>query len=227
MVEKMKHMVVIGGGAAGVFGAIACAEANPEIRVTLLEAGRRPLSKVKISGGGRCNVTHACFDPTELVTHYPRGHRALMGPFRQFQPQDTIAWFKQHGVRLKTEADGRMFPTTDQSQTIIDCLLNTASRHRITLRTRTFVMAVQVTDIQATNAQTTDATKTSPSSHFAIQLKSGEPILCDRILLATGSHPTGYRIAQSLGHTIDSPVPSLFTFTILRSGTASLGWHCH
>lgn len=214
MVEKMKHMVVIGGGAAGIFGAIACAEANPGIRVTLLEAGPYPLSKVKISGGGRCNVTHACFDPTELVTHYPRGHRALLGPFRQFQPQDTVAWFKQRGVQLKTEVDGRMFPTTDQSQTIIDCLLDTASRHRITLRTRTCVMAVQVTEVQTTEVQTTEGAKPSPSSRFEIQLKSGETILSDRILLATGSHPTGYRIAQSLGHKIESPVPSLFTFTI-------------
>ena len=201
MIEEMKHIVVIGGGAAGVFGAIACAEANPNCRITILEAGQHPLSKVKISGGGRCNVTHACFDPTELVTHYPRGHRALRGPFRQFQPQDTVAWFQQHGVRLKTEADGRMFPTTNQSQTIIDCLLDTAAQHRITLRTRAAVMSVQKADVDVRDG-------------FKVHLKSGEILLGDRILLATGSHPTGYRIAQSLDHTLESPVPSLFTFTI-------------
>ena len=198
----MKHVVVIGGGAAGFFGAIACAEANPNIKITIVEAGGHPLSKVKISGGGRCNVTHACFDPTELVTHYPRGHRALKGPFRQFQPQDTVEWFRQRGVRLKTEADGRMFPTTDQSQTIIDCLMDAISRHRITLRPRSPVVSVEPT------------TQESQSPHFGLQLKSGETIQGDRLLLATGSHPQGYRMAQALGHRIEPPVPSLFTFTI-------------
>lgn len=234
MLEKMKHIVVVGGGAAGFFGAIACAEAyssdhprsDAKLRITILESGRHPLSKVKISGGGRCNVTHACFDPTDLVSHYPRGHKALRGPFRQFQPQDTVAWFKRHGVILKTEADGRMFPTTDQSQTIINCLLDTASRNHITLRTHASVTKVQTTDSQATNihqdSQNSEvqrgkkaSTSTNPTkSKFKIWLKSGETIGCDRVLLATGSHPIGYRIAQSLGHTIEQPVPSLFTFTI-------------
>ena len=212
MVEKMKHMVVVGGGAAGLFGAIACVEAYSKAhpragakpRVTILEAGRYPLRKVKISGGGRCNVTHSCFDPTELISHYPRGHNALRGPFRQFQPQDTIAWFKQHGVSLKTEADGRMFPSTNRSQTIIDCLLEAASRQGITLKNR-----ASVTKVQAVSQQLN-----SGPSRFEVQLKSGERIGCDRLLLATGSHPSGYRIAQSLGHTVEPPVPSLFTFTI-------------
>lgn len=208
MVEKRKHIVVIGGGAAGVFGAIACAEADLKVnrgehsnfKVTILEAGLHPLSKVKISGGGRCNVTHSCFDPMELITHYPRGHRELRGLFYQFQPKDTVAWFEQRGVRLKTEEDGRIFPITDQSQTIINCLLDSVSRHPIILRTRAAVRSVMA--------------KPETVSGFEVQLKSGERILCDRVLLATGSHSSGYRIAQSLGHHLQSPVPSLFTFTL-------------
>ena len=115
------RVIVVGGGAAGFFGAIAAAQANPQAQVTILEAGQQPLSKVRISGGGRCNVTHACFDPALLVQHYPRGGKALRGAFSRFQPQDTVAWFRRHGVTLKREADGRMFPTTDSSETIVDC----------------------------------------------------------------------------------------------------------
>lgn len=210
MVEKMKHVVVIGGGAAGFFGAIACADANPDLNVTIIESGGQPLRKVKISGGGRCNVTHSCFDPEDLVTHYPRGHRALRGPFRQFQPQDTVKWFKQRGVRLKTEEDGRMFPTTDQSQTIIDCLTEQVSRHRIVVRTHAQVVSANVSS---------DETSAAP---FVLNLKSGETIQCDRILLATGSSPQGHRLAQALGHTIIPPVPSLFTFTIRDAALHSL-----
>ena len=120
------EVVVIGGGAAGFFGAIACARACPTATVTILEAGRKFLSKVLISGGGRCNVTHHCFDPAQLINHYPRGGRALRGAFSRFQPQDTVAWFNTEGVDLKTEADGRMFPTTDNSETIADALIQAA-----------------------------------------------------------------------------------------------------
>ena len=236
MSKARVHVAVVGGGAAGIFGAIACAEANPGVRITVLEAGAGPLSKVKISGGGRCNVTHACFDPVELVTHYPRGHRALRGPFQRFQPQDTVQWFEQRGVTLKTEADGRMFPTSDHSQTIIDCLLDQLAHHRIELRTRTPVVSVQLSHADnssdnsfgannvtsnkdASNhkadAQPSDDTASEDSvPHFRLQLKSGETLSCDRLLLATGSNPQGYRIAQSLGHQISPPVPSLCTFTI-------------
>lgn len=191
------RVVVVGGGAAGYFGAIAAAEANPDVSVTLLEAGREPLAKVRISGGGRCNVTHHCFDPALLVQHYPRGGRALRGAFSQFQPQDTVAWFQRRGVRLKTEADGRMFPVTDDSATIIDCLQREARRTGVQVRTRTPVAALGKRDTQ-----------------FWLQLKSGETIECDRLLLTTGSSPIGYRLAQSLGHTVIPPVPSLFTFTV-------------
>lgn len=190
-------LIVVGGGAAGFFGAIAHAEAYPQARVLLLEAGSQFLSKVRISGGGRCNVTHACFEPALLVQHYPRGGRALRGAFTRFQPKDTVAWFQQRGVRLKTEADGRMFPVTDDSATIVNCLMETARRAGVELRSGEAVTQVKQSD-----------------QGFSIQLRSGEWIKSDRLLLATGGSPQGYRLAQSLGHEIEPPVPSLFTFTV-------------
>ncbi|HBE59642.1 MAG TPA: aminoacetone oxidase family FAD-binding enzyme, partial [Cyanobacteria bacterium UBA11159] len=135
-------IVVIGGGAAGFFGAITCATSHPHTQVTLLEASPQVLSKVRISGGGRCNVTHACFDPAVLVQAYPRGGKALRGAFTRFQPQDTIAWFASQGVSLKTEADGRMFPMTDNSQTIVDCLITVAKMAGVQIRTSTPVKSV-------------------------------------------------------------------------------------
>jgi len=180
-----------------VFGAIAVAEAHPQVRVCILEAGPQPLAKVRISGGGRCNVTHACFDPATLCQSYPRGSRALRGAFTRFQPRDTIAWFAAHGVRLKTEADGRMFPTTDDSETIVQCLLQAVDRAGIQLRTQAPVLQVERADQQ-----------------FRVRLKSGENLWGDRVLLATGSNPRGYAIAQQLGHTLQPPVPSLFTLNV-------------
>ena len=189
-----KRIVVIGGGAAGFFGAIAAA--TPQTQVTLYEAGPDCLAKVRISGGGRCNVTHHCFDPAQLVQNYPRGGKALRGAFSRFQPQDTIAWYQQRGVKLKTEADGRMFPTTDDSATIVDCLMKTAIKAGVTIKTRSPVKQV-----------------TYKEPGFIVGLKEGD-VQCDRILLATGSSPQGHRIAKHLGHTVEPPVPSLFTFTI-------------
>lgn len=190
---------MIGGGAAGFFGAIACAQVNPDAQVTLIEASRQPLGKVLISGGGRCNVTHACFEPARLVQNYPRGGKALRGAFSRFQAQDTVAWFENHGVRLKTEADGRMFPITDNSETIVECLIKTAASSGVQLRIGTPVV---------------DVKKLSQAPGFEIILKSGASQKCDRLLLATGSHPMGYKIARELGHHIETPVPSLFTFNI-------------
>lgn len=194
---EKKRAIVVGGGAAGFFGAIACAKANPEMAVTLLEASRRPLHKVRISGGGRCNVTHACFDAAMLVRHYPRGGKALRGAFSRFQPRDTVNWFETRGVRLKTEADGRMFPTTDDSETIAQCLLQTARQAGVQLETQQPVASVS-----------------REKSGFAVRLRGGEVRECDRLLLATGSNPKGYQIARDLGHTVLDPVPSLFTFEI-------------
>ncbi|MEH1942963.1 MAG: NAD(P)/FAD-dependent oxidoreductase [Nostoc sp.] len=192
------RIVVIGGGAAGFFGAIACAKANPDAQVTLLEASRQPLAKVLISGGGRCNVTHACFSPEELVQNYPRGAKALRGAFTRFQPQDTVAWFATRGVYLKTETDGRMFPVTNTSETIVECLIKAVATSGIKLRIGTHVTSVTAAD-----------------GEFDILLKSEETIKCDRLLLATGSSLAGYKIVRELGHQIEPPVPSLFTFNIL------------
>jgi predicted Rossmann fold flavoprotein len=129
-----QQIIVVGGGAAGFFAAIACAGAAPDAEVTVLERGARFLEKVRISGGGRCNVTHACFDPRDFVTRYPRGEKALVGPFQKFSARDTVDWFASRGVKLKAEADGRMFPVTDSSQTIVDCLMNAAREAGVKLR---------------------------------------------------------------------------------------------
>jgi len=197
MGSSVDQVVVIGGGAAGFFGAIACAEANPQARVWVLEAGYAPLQKVRISGGGRCNVTHACFDPALLVQQYPRGGKALRGAFTRFQPRDTVDWFGVRGVTLKTEADGRMFPVTDDSGTVVACLQNQAERLGVRVRTTAAVVAVE-----------------REGSGFVVYLKSGERLACDRLLLATGSSPQGHRLAKHLGHTLVPPVPSLFTFMV-------------
>lgn len=195
-----KRFIVIGGGAAGFFGAIAAAEASPDAEVIIAEKSPNLLAKVRISGGGRCNVTHNCFDPKLLVNHYPRGHRELLGPFNRFQPKDTIAWFKERGVELKVEGDGRMFPITDNSQTIIDCLLKSAHRLGIKIHLRTSVEKVELIG----------------EEQFNIIFNTGEPLVCDRILLATGGGQSnkGFEIAESLGHSVVDPVPSLFTFNI-------------
>lgn len=201
----MQRVVVLGGGAAGYFGAIACAETYPGIRITLLEAAREPLAKVRISGGGRCNVTHACFEPALLTQNYPRGGKALRGAFSRFQAKDTVEWFRSHGVELKTEADGRMFPTTDDSETIARCLIRSAQQAGVQVQTGVFVQKVD-----------------REEGRFAVHLKTGKVVSCDRLLLATGSNPRGYAIAQAMGHQIQPPVPSLFTFNISDPRIADL-----
>ncbi|HEV2209820.1 MAG TPA: NAD(P)/FAD-dependent oxidoreductase [Verrucomicrobiae bacterium] len=195
-----KRVVIVGGGAAGMFAAITCAEAAPDAAVTVLEKGPRYLAKVSISGGGRCNVTHDCFDPRELSAHYPRGGAVLLGPFQLFQPRDTIAWFAARGVRLKTEADGRLFPVTDSSQTIIDCLLHAARAARVELIANCAV----------------ERTACRPGGGFELSLANAEIIECDSLMLATGGcrAAAAGRLAVSLGHTLEPPVPSLFTFHV-------------
>jgi len=189
-------VVVVGAGAAGVFAAIQIKERNANIDVTLLESSKRALRKVKISGGSRCNVTHHCFEPKELVQSYPRGKRELLGVFNRFQPRDTVAWFESRGVRLKTEGDGRMFPSTDDSQTIIDCLLGRASEVGVKL-------LYQITVNKILKSQRT----------FEISTSSGA-LNADQILLATGSSEMGFALAASLGQPLIERVPSLFTFVI-------------
>lgn len=193
-------IIIIGGGAAGFFAGIVCAENNPLTRVTIIEGSAKVLGKVRISGGGRCNVTHHCFDPAELVTYYPRGGRELRGAFTRFQPQDIINWFEKRGVRLKTEADGRVFPVTDSSQTIVNCLIKAAENAKIDIKLKSEVVALKLQENQ-----------------FKVRLKHGESLRGDRILLATGSSARGYQLAKSLSHEIITPLPSLFTFKIKDS----------
>ena len=203
-----RRIVVAGGGAAGFFAAITCAQAAPDAEVTVLEKGPQFLSKVRISGGGRCNLTHACFEPRELASYYPRGEQALIAPFNTFQAADTVAWFESRGVKLKTEKDGRMFPATNSSQTVIDCLLGQARSAGVKL---------------VLNCGVEAATK-RPEGGFDLAL-SGDappspvtrppsPVTCDRLLLATGGCrvPALAQLAVELGHTLAPPVPSLFTF---------------
>jgi len=199
-----KQISIIGGGAAGFFAAIACARANPTNQISIFERGSEFLTKVRISGGGRCNVTHASFDPRTLSEHYPRGERALISPFHRFSPTDTVAWFEARGVRLKTEPDGRMFPVTDSSRTIIDCLLNEARAAGVRLFARTGIEGVTV--------------GASGGFDLIVGRHGGHlsNISCDRLLLATGGSRSvaGAQIAQSLGHTIIPPVPSLFSLHV-------------
>jgi predicted Rossmann fold flavoprotein len=193
-----RQIVVAGGGAAGFFGAIASAEADPQASVTILEKGPRVLSKVRISGGGRCNVTHACFEPRELSLHYPRGGRALIGPFTRFGPRETIEWFRLRAVNLKTEADGRMFPVTDSSQTIIDCLMDSAKNAGIHIRTQTSLNSISK----------------KSGTGFQLHLSNGETLEADRLLWAAGGCRAENHPLAPLGHTLVPPVPSLFTFHI-------------
>jgi predicted Rossmann fold flavoprotein len=193
-------IVVVGGGAAGIYAAIACAEANPRSDVTVLEKGAEFLSKVRISGGGRCNVTHACFDPQELSARYPRGGRELVGPFTRFQPRDTISWFEGRGVRLRVESDGRIFPASNSARTIVECLLRAAGDARVRLESNSGVEHV---------ARCT-------SGGFELQLSDNRILRCNRLLLATGGCRTAAagRLAAALGHTLSDPVPSLFAFRL-------------
>jgi predicted Rossmann fold flavoprotein len=192
----MKKVVIVGGGAAGFFAALACAEKNPNHQITILEKSQKLLSKVKVSGGGRCNVTHACFEPKQLVKFYPRGERQLLGPFTRFNPSNTIEWFAKRGVKLKAEADGRMFPVTDNSQTIIDCFLEEAGRKRIEIKLGAGVEKLQKQD-----------------ERWMVTTKS-ETIVCDVVIITTGSSEQIWRMLKGLGMKTVEPVPSLFTFNI-------------
>lgn len=192
--------IVIGGGAAGFFGAIRCAEQNPSAKVILLEKTNQILTKVRISGGGRCNVTHACFDTLTLVKNYPRGKQELQGPFTCFGPKETIAWFEERGIILKIEEDGRMFPITDNSETIVNCLVKETKRLGVDVQFNKKVEKIERVE-----------------EGFKVFVRKESPFFCQSILLTTGGGGEGHALASSLGHTIIPPVPSLFTFNIPNS----------
>ncbi|MCL6294029.1 NAD(P)/FAD-dependent oxidoreductase [Jejuia spongiicola] len=193
---KAYDVIIIGGGAAGFFAAINIAEQNSSLKITILERGKEGLQKVKISGGGRCNVTHAEFIPSELTKNYPRGERELLGPFHQFMTGDTIEWFEKKGVELKIEEDGRMFPVSNSSQTIIDCFLNQVKKNHVDVLYNHSVKSIQ-----------------NNTKSWLLETNQGD-FTSEKVLIATGSNPKMWKLLEQLNHTISKPIPSLFTFNI-------------
>jgi predicted Rossmann fold flavoprotein len=209
-----RQIIVVGGGAAGFFAAIAAAEQGAD--VTVLEKNARFLDKVRISGGGRCNVTHACFEPREFAARYPRGGQALLSPFSKFSARDTVAWFEARGVKLKTENDGRMFPVTDSSETIVNCLFDAAKKAGVKLRLNCTVESVVKNADGTFELTIAPHPGPLPAGRGEGEKAAGESLFCDRLLLATGGcrAVVAGQLAVSLGHTLATPVPSLFTFQI-------------
>ncbi len=201
-----RTVVVIGGGAAGYFSAINIADKAANVKVVILEKTTKTLSKVKVSGGGRCNVTHACFVPKELSKYYPRGERELLGPFHTFMTGDTIAWFSERGVELKMEDDGRMFPVSNSSQTIIDCFQKEVKRLGIEVQLSTEVQKIQKVD-----------------EAFRLMTNHGK-LQADYVVLAVGGNSKlkHYQWISELGHTIVNPIPSLFTFNLKKHASNQL-----
>ncbi|KEF42395.1 MAG: flavoprotein [Cyanobium sp. CACIAM 14] len=200
MLPSRASVLVLGGGPAGFMAAITAAEAVGTAGggVIVLESTSEPLHKVRISGGGRCNVTHACWDPRVLAEHYPRGGRALRGPFSRFASGDTVAWFEARGLQLVEEPDGRMFPCSNRSESVVDALRQAAIRAGVAVHT----------------GQAGQAAEALEGGGFRLRLRSGATVLAERLVLATGSHPSGHRIATSLGHGLVEPVPSLFSLSL-------------
>jgi len=194
--QNKYDVIIVGGGAAGFFTAINVAQQRTDLKVAILERGKDVLQKVKVSGGGRCNVTHACFDPKELTQYYPRGEKELLGPFHQFCCGDTFEWFDQRGIELKIEEDGRVFPITDCSQTIIDCFQKEIKKHKIEVLTNQALVDFEKED-----------------DKWLVSTKS-ETFSADSLVMAAGSSPKLWKLIQSKGHNIVNPVPSLFTFNI-------------
>ncbi len=198
MLKKTNDIIIIGGGAAGFFAAINLAELLKGLNIFILEKDTRVLSKVKVSGGGRCNVTNGCSDAMNLIKNYPRGGKELIGPFNSFGTSETIKWFEDHGVKLKTEDDGRVFPVTDKSQTIIDCFLNLARENNIQIQTGKNVSSITISD----------------QNKFILSTKENEKFEADKLIITTGSNNPIWNELHKLGHKIIEPVPSLFTFNI-------------
>ena len=196
----MKHIAIIGGGAAGFFAALTAAESNPSAQVTIYERSNQYLAKVKISGGGRCNVTHNCFDPAKLASHYPRGARELRAAFHRWQPQDTINWFTERGVAIKSEPDGRMFPCSDDSQTIIDCFLSEARTANIRLAKGCGLKNLTL----------------AHDGRFTLELSDSSLVCVDAVCIAVGSLKASplTRAIEALGHQIEPLAPSLFAFNL-------------
>ncbi len=194
--NKFFDVIIVGGGAAGFFTAINIAQKNPTLKIAILERGKNVLEKVRISGGGRCNVTNAIFEPNNLVKFYPRGEKELLGPFNQFCTTQTIEWFKNQGVELKTEPDGRMFPVSNSSQTIIDCFIHATKKHNIAVLTTQSVQSIFETE-----------------NHWKIDTQDTN-FIAQKLILTTGSNPKMWEMIAKLNHKIISAVPSLFTFNI-------------
>jgi len=207
MLKEKAPIIIAGGGAAGFFAAIRCAEQQQERPVILLEKSRHLLSKVKVSGGGRCNVTHACFDVQELIKNYPRGASELIAPFHRFNPAHTIEWFEQRGVKLKTEADGRMFPVTDSSQTIVNCLLNAAEKSGVSIITNSGITDLIPPANNQDNWQVIDSGNKNWKAH--------------QVMIATGSSNTMWNLLKKMGHHLEVPVPSLFTLNLAKNNLLS------
>jgi len=193
----MYDLIIIGGGAAGFFTAINAAEKNKNLRIAILERGRDVLQKVKVSGGGRCNVTHACFDTEALINFYPRGNNELLEPFRRFNPTSTIEWFESRGVRIKKEADGRMFPMSNSSQTIIDCFIEACYQNRIEIIKNTRVESIE-----------------NNAGNWQLNAIGDRQFTTKKLMIATGSDTAVWKLLHNLGIDTVSPVPSLFTFNI-------------
>ncbi len=190
------HTIIIGGGAAGFFTAINLTDRLPDARIAILERGKDVLQKVRISGGGRCNVTHAEFVPKDLSLYYPRGEKELLGPFHSFMTGDTIAWFEERGVELKIEEDGRMFPTSNSSQTIIDCFMSLVQKHSIDILTSHNVTSI------------------NKEGHWKVHSKE-QNFTCKNLVVTAGSSPKVWEMMRDLGHRIVDAVPSLFTFNLV------------
>ena len=202
--KDITDVIIIGAGACGLFTAINIAEKAPHMRIHILEKSKEALGKVRISGGGRCNLTNAETNPREFVKNYPRGNRELLGVFSRFSSQDTVRWFSSHGVAIKQEADGRMFPQSNSSQTVIDCFLSLAKKYHIEILYRQNIQSFSY-------------------EQELWQVQGSETFLCRHLVVATGSNPKIWQLLAGLGHTIVPPVPSLFTFRRTGRGEQASG----